>query len=166
MSVPLKPPPKQMPEFILGIDPGKLTGIALLHTPAPLTSYQGWELDLVTGGALIKDICEQCGPRLHVACEQFTIGMRTIKNTATAHFSIEMIGVARYFCQTYTGWDLKMYEQKAAGFSTDDRLRAMGWYHPTPNGHMNDAGRQALKHLVECGFRDERLWPDEAAIKV
>jgi hypothetical protein len=157
----LRKPSKQMPEFILGVDPGELTGLAFLHTRAPLTSFGGWELDLYQGGALIKDICEQCGPRLHVVCEQFTISMRTVKNTPTAHYSIEMIGVARYFCQVYTGWDLTLYEQKPP-FSTDDRLKAMGWYHPTPNGHLNDAGRQVLKHLVECGFRDDLLWPEKS----
>jgi hypothetical protein len=149
---------RPIPDFILGGDPGELTGLALLYT-RDLTSYQGWELDLLQGGALIKDICEQLGPRLDVAFERFTISMRTVKNTQ-ATWSLEMIGVARYFCQAYTGKELVLYEQKPP-FSTDDRLRAMGWYHPTPNGHMNDAGRQLLKHLVECGFRDDRLWPDQ-----
>lgn len=150
---------RQIRDYVLAIDPGELTGLALVHVPI-LETYFPWELPFQQAGTLIMDTCAHFGGSLDVVCEQFTISMRTVKN-APAPWSLEVIGVARYFSQTLTGQDLTLYEQKPP-FSTDDRLRALGWYRPTPNGHANDAGRQLLKHLVACGFRDERLWPDPA----
>lgn len=143
---------------ILAIDPGKITGVALLYTP-DLGSFQSHEAEFIKAGALIKDICETYGTQLDVVCEQFTISMRTVKNTQ-APWSLEMIGVARYFCQAYTGKDLILYEQKPP-LSTDERLKAMDWYRPSRGGHANDATRQLLKHLMVHGFRDDRLWPEE-----
>ena len=150
---------RQPRDFILAIDPGKLTGLSFVYR-FDLTSYQTWELEFLPCGAMIKDICEAYGSRLDVACERFDIGLRTVKNTP-AKWSLEMIGVARYFCQAYTGHDIDLYEQKPP-FSTDERIKAMGWYRPTKDGHSNDAARQLLKHLVECGFRDNRLWPEKS----
>lgn len=142
----------------MAIDPGKITGLAWLRRH-DLDSFNSVELDFVQTGAMIKDICEAYGTMLDVVCEQFTINMRTVRNTQ-APWSLEVIGIARYFCQSYTGQDLTLYEQKPP-FSTDDRLKAMEWYHPTANGHANDAARQLLKHLIVCGFRDDRLWPEK-----
>jgi hypothetical protein len=149
---------RQHREFVLAIDPGKITGLAFLHHQ-DLSSYSAWELEFLQTGALIRDFTVSYGNRLDVVCEQFTINTRTVRNTQ-APWSLEVIGIARYFCQSNTGQDLTLYEQKPP-FSTDDRLKAMGWYRPTKDGHANDAARQLLKHLVETGFRDDRLWPEK-----
>lgn len=149
---------KPLRPFVLGIDPGMITGLAWLRV-ADLSSFRSCELPFMETGATIKDICETYGHRLDVACERFTISMRTVRNTP-APWSLEVIGVARYFCQIYTGLDLELYEAKP-GFSTDARLKIMDWYRPSKGGHMNDAGRQLLNHLVVRGFRDPRLWSEE-----
>ena len=155
---------KPLREFILGIDPGMDTGFAFVcrdDLAQPLApSFDSFELPFLQTGSMIEHICKRYRDRLDVACEQFTIGMSTVKNTP-APWSLEVIGVARYFCQIYTGQDLELYEQKPP-LCTDDRLKALGWYRPTPNGHANDGARQLLKHLITRGFRDDRLWPEES----
>ncbi len=152
-----------MRDFVLAIDPGKVTGLAFLQV-LDLESFSMSELEFLKTGTVIMNTCEQYRDRLDVVCERFTIGPRTVRNTQ-APWSLEVIGLARYCCQLYTGQDLTLYEQKPP-FSTDERLKALGWYRPSKDGHGNDAARQLLRHLVTSGFRDPRLWPDDAKIKL
>jgi hypothetical protein len=144
-------------EYILAIDPGMTTGLAYLRRD-DLDSYRAVQLPWMSTCDLIRNTCEHHGDRLDVVYERFTISVRTAK-IAPAPWSLEVIGVARYFSQLCTGQDAIEYEQKPP-FATDARLKILGWYTPSQGGHMNDAGRQLLNHLVVCGFRDSRLWAD------
>jgi len=144
-------------DFILAIDPGMTTGLAFLRR-ADLGSFQSVQLPWQETCAMIRNTCEYHRDHLDVVAERFTISIKTAK-IAPAPWSLEVIGVARYFSQLCTGQDLTLYEQKPP-FATDDRLKIMGWYRPSHGGHMNDAARQLLNHLVVCGFRDNRLWAD------
>jgi len=37
---------------------------------------------------------------------------------------------------------------QAKSFATDDKLRKLGWFSPTPGGHANDATRHLLVYLA------------------
>ena len=64
-----------------------------------------------------------------------------------------MIGGLRYLAvvgDEYVG-PLRFVRQtpaQAKSFGTDDKLRRLGWYTPTPGGHANDAARHLLAFAV------------------
>lgn len=140
--------------YVLAIDPGKTTGIAF---------WDNEDQRIWTAQANFLETCVLLHTRafehkedLVIVSESFVITIHTAKNTQ-AQWSIELIGVARFMSQAYCGLDLVTQQPAAAKrFSSDDRLKTLGWYKPG-QGHANDAARHLLLYLVSHGWRDDRL---------
>lgn len=141
-------------KFALAVDPGKRSGWALFDTETDRIS--GGELDFLETAALIHTTGAEYGPELAIISEAFLITNQTVKNTQ-ATWSLELIGVARYVAQAYTMQDLILQAPSSAKrFSSDARLKALGWHVPG-QGHANDAKRHLLLYLVERGWWRDSL---------
>ena len=119
-------------------------------------SFMCGELDFLNICESIRLWTRHFHDRMDVVAEEFRINIHTAKNTQQT-WSLEVIGVARYFSWMACGQDLIISGRPAAmNFSTDDRLKAMGWYVPgRPHGRA--ASRHLLHYLVKHGWWDDRL---------
>jgi DNA-directed RNA polymerase subunit N (RpoN/RPB10) len=135
--------------IVLGLDPGKITGVGLWHTDvlavrfqAPADEAMDWVTDTLA-------LYQRSDTPIHVACERFTVTQATVTKGGDAHHSLEQIGVYRYLARRMD----HSFELHGASdckkFTSDDRLRALGWYTPTKGGHTNDSLRVLAKQLAD-----------------
>lgn len=130
---------------VLALDPGKTTGWAQFILDGQ--SYQCGQTTFTETCAMIEEQTGGWGDRLLLVSESFIINMATVKNTQ-APWSLELIGVARYFAMTRCHRDLALQMPSSAkGFASDDRLRKLGWYVPG-QGHAMDAARHLILALA------------------
>lgn len=79
-----------------------------------------------------------------VVCEDFTIlGSRDKNSNAT----IEMVGVLRYLCWK-NGIQFVTQRASDAKFSSNDKLKKLGWWKPASADHARSASRHLLLYLV------------------
>jgi hypothetical protein len=134
---------------VLAVDPGKKTGLSLYAqgSESLLTN----ELSFPETDEFVESVCQMHGEQLAVVCEKFTITAQTAKNTQ-APWSLEEIGVCRYLAHKY-GCEFASLQapSSAKTFSTDARLKALGWWTPG-KGHANDATRHLLLYLAGHGW--------------
>lgn len=90
-----------------------------------------------------------------VVCEDYRITPQTLKKTWQP-FSLWQIGLLHYLCQVHDVEFLLQTAAEAKGFSTDAKLKAMGWYNATSGGHANDALRHLMLALVKEHLLDLR----------
>ena len=104
-----------------------------------------WQLPADEAVDLVEEFLNGQPPAL-VVCESFIPrpGAKTWQPDA-----IETIGVLRHLCR----WHRHRFELQAPAdakrFSTDAKLKRLGWYQPTEGGHANDAIRHLLLALVK-----------------
>lgn len=143
--------------LIIVLDPGKTTGLVTFDTVT--AEFTAHELNFDDTCNVLKTLLDTAieGADVHVISESFIITQQTAKNTQ-APWSLELIGVARYLSRQYTGRDLVLQQPAAAKrFSSDARVKAMGWWTPA-KGHANDAARHLLLFTATRGFiSEERL---------
>lgn len=139
----------ELSRYILGVDPGKKTGVALLDL---LTEQMidGWEVLDDKLGFLLEETIAERTPNLVVVSEAFVININTIKNTQ-APWSLEGQGVARYLCRKYGVGFAVQAQSSAKRFATNERLHSLGWYVPG-KGHLADAQRQILLYITKHGW--------------
>lgn len=133
---------------VIGVDPGGTTGLAAwapgmkLHLLelAPDDSVD-W-LSEVAQGTLKK----------HFVVERYTITAATAK-MSQQHDALEIIGALKFLVRKY-GHTLTMQTPaEAKAFSTDEKLKNIGWYQ-AGKPHARDASRHALLYLAKQGIID------------
>jgi hypothetical protein len=92
-------------------------------------------------------------PDMVVVYEDFTISARTIR-TAVDYSALYVIGWLIIEAEA-RGHALVKQNNTHKGWADDDKLRTLGWYYPSENGHQNDA----IRHLIYYLLHNER---DEA----
>lgn len=133
---------------VVTVDPGKMTGLSGVYRDGTFFSLET-NFDQ-TCRHLIELANKYRGAMILVA-ESFIIGPQTVKNTQ-APWSLELIGVARMVSRLYCGRDLHMQSPaEAKRFSSDQRLKNLGWY-KSGKGHANDAARHLLLVMVTRGW--------------
>jgi hypothetical protein len=141
----------ELPRFILGVDPGRKSGVALLDLL--LEDCDGAEVSWPEYGYHLEKLIEHYRPA--VVSESFVINAMTVKNTQ-APWSLEGIGVARYLAHKYDcPFDLQP-PSSAKRFATNDRLQTLGWYRPG-KGHLADAQRHCLLYVTRHGWWNDAL---------
>jgi hypothetical protein len=135
--------------ILVAVDPGKITGFfvwsegqVLLHEQLPCHDFLDWVEEVVPMYA---------GFDLTMAAESFLITAQTVKKAADAHWSIGSNFVLGRLCQRHQVHLELQTPATAKSFSTDAKLRRLGWYKPTKGGHANDAARHGVVRLVELG---------------
>lgn len=139
-----------LPGWVLGVDPGLTTGLALYNVADDGMIVE----EEPNGRAVVMERWIETFQPL-VAVETFVITANTHKNSA-APWSLELIGVARHLSRKH-GCPFVLQGQSASkNFATDTRLKALGWYE-RGKPHAMDAQRQVLLWLVDHDWWDSRL---------
>lgn len=131
-----------MPDY-MALDPGLTTGWAILHEDG---RHESGQLTVWETYRAVEKFCERDSANVLVA-EKFTITARTAQ-LSQAPWSLELIGVARK--EAWKLLDTPLVTQtpaQAKGFSSDARLRHLGWWLPG-KGHANDASRHLLLYAA------------------
>ena len=148
----------ELPDFLLCVDPGKMTGMALYQCiDGDVTLIWSAEVEYNDAGNTVNKTMLEYGTRLRVVCESFIITPMTAKNSV-APWSLELIGVVKYLAHAYgLAEPILQTPAKAKNFCPNDRLRALGFWHRGGAGHARDALRHGVTHLVDCGWHHENL---------
>lgn len=130
---------------LIAVDPGLTTGWA---TYGPGRGIPKWEPRVV----------ETAGP------ENFMLTLRTAMSRLVSpgvlvmeNFvpepgktwqpdALHIIGYGRGLCAEF-GWTLHLQMRTIKRFSSNDKLKKLGWYTPSKGGHANDALRHLLHYL-------------------
>ncbi len=149
----------EMPKWILSIDPGKMTGLALIKiedgVPEIVWSKETEYMDTCNEMNIV--IAEHRADNLRVLYERFIITPMTAKNSV-APWSLELIGVIKYLTGAYGVTDVvDQSPATAKNFCPNPRLKAVGFWHRGGAGHAQDALRHVVTHLVDCGWHHENL---------
>jgi hypothetical protein len=144
-----------MPPAVMWIDPGGMTGIAVLTR-----RFGFWadEFAFQEAGATIQQWCTGWSQALAVGYERFTIGPQTHKLTRQPE-AMEMIGVARWFATACGCQVLKPAQQHTPDAIDRQRLEAIGWWTPG-----KDDAQSAACHLLKWLMTTGNLPNREAGI--
>ena len=148
MQVPVSPPTT----LVVAIDPGKVSGISQLvvSTDAFATPLSD-ELtvpQLFPHMGRVFDMCDREELNLVIVVEKFTISERTIK-TALSLDALDINGWLKgeqLYIRSLPFYEITPAQSKR--FATDDKLKALGWYERTKDGHANDANRLMLSWIM------------------
>ena len=151
-------------KYVLSIDPGKASGVALLswdgtdENPKIILSKEVQPEEFaVPVETLLNSYRNE--DSLSVVCERFTINAQTVRNSQ-APYSLEQIGVLKHLCRT------NMYDPERIIFQSpadakamfpNEALKKVGAWHVGGEGHSNDAIRHALLRLVKTGWKPRVL---------
>lgn len=145
---------------ILAVDPGKMTGWALMQPDGTVTFGQDPFGDFLVRMDRWGEKLARAGILGEFVVERFTIMKSTAEKSRTdVNWSIETIGVARlhYFKNRH-----RLTLQGASDgkrFGTDTKLKAMGWWTAGAD-HAQDAGRHLCLYLAQHHQPVfERLYP-------
>lgn len=156
---------------VLAVDPGAATGMALYErwTTDPLQEHvEQWveEDPIAAIDRVVKEIDrvheEAPQPLDAIVCESFVISGPRAKE---ANQAIEIIGALRYLA---TKCEIPFITQSPAdsmNFSTNAKLKLLGWYKPAPTDHARSATRHLLLYLTRAGtIAPERLLQSDAEV--
>lgn len=131
--------------LVIAIDPGLTTGWALIdledgglaagETEGRINFYRTFE-SLVGNGRPVE-----------VVAEKFTINTMTARKSPQPD-ALYILGAVEYLCDKLGIPFSLQTPAQAKSFATDEKLRALGWYSTTGEGHSNDARRHLLVYLV------------------
>jgi len=152
-----------MSRYVLAVDPGKVTGMALFSFEIGSEPVLEWSDELEQ-----QDIAEALRgilwnptvrPNLEVACERFIINAQTVRNSQ-APYSLEVIGILKQCLQDNGRAMDDIYFQppsEAMGMFTNEKLKKLEYWHRGGKGHALDAIRHALLRLVKTGWKPIKL---------
>jgi hypothetical protein len=153
-----------MNKYVLSVDPGKATGVALLHLAKdeePKIIFSGEAQPEEFAGVvrnILKDFTEDYSA-LTVVCEKFTINAQTVRNSQ-APYSLEQIGALKQILQDFgidrdsIVWQMPVDAKK---MFPNETLKTLEIWHKGGEGHANDALRHALLRLVKGGWIPRKL---------
>jgi len=125
---------------ILGIDPGKCTGLALITE----SGFRAWQVTDRIVPAILEVIRENVP--CHIACERFVHGMRSVRNTSQNSAAI-VVNALSVQCEALG----IPFERQAAGEAkllSNNLLQRVGLY-TVHKEHANDAAKHALFYLLK-----------------
>ena len=148
-----------MPKFVLSVDPGKASGIALFKKEDGLDpelvwsgEYQQHEYAQPIRKAMAEAMLE--GIAIEIVCERFTINAQTVKNSQSP-YSLEQIGILKQ-CMIDIGMkaeDLNLQAPAdAKALFPNPALKKLNYWHKGGEGHALDAIRHGLLRFVKTGW--------------
>jgi hypothetical protein len=152
-----------MPRYILAIDPGKVTGMALFSLESASEPVLEWskELEQDEVAEAVRSVLWAPEKRfqLDVVCERFIINLQTAKNSQ-APYSLEVIGIIKQ-CLKDNGrpMDDIFFQAPADAMNMFDnkKLKKLEYWHVGGGGHALDAIRHALLRCIKIGWKPIRL---------
>lgn len=148
-----------MTDYVLAIDPGKMTGVALFKRDPGAEPVQEWskELEQHEVAVAIREVLWNpvIRPSLDVVCERFVINAQTVRNSQ-APYSLEVIGIVKQ-CLFDNGRSMDdIYFQapaNAMSMFSNEKLKKLDYWHRGGAGHALDAIRHALLRFVAKGWK-------------
>ena len=155
-----------MIDYVLAIDPGKMTGMTLFKRESGLDPELVWsrEVEQTEYAEPIREVLSnpEILESLTVVCERFIINAQTVRNSQ-APFSLEQIGILKQ-CLFDTGKSSEdiMFQAPADAMAmfTNEKLKKLGYWHRGGAGHALDAIRHALLRFVKMGWKPVGLLKD------
>jgi hypothetical protein len=151
-----------MHEWLIGVDPGLATGLALVERKDDIAQVY-WSGEVPPEG-IAPTIRPWLGwwqqtERFTVVVEAFIITQRTAQLTAQP-WSLEGIGIVKQ-CMWDANMDMatQLVMQRPAVKTVVDnkKLQRVQLWHRGGAGHANDAIRHCVVRMINTGWRDPRL---------
>lgn len=146
-----------MARAVLALDPGLTTGWAALYNPG--ADDEMFASGEVRGAlALVDSVLRLFGTgwEWEVVIERYIITPNTLTKTRQ-YEPLEIIGAVRWLCHDRDRPFAMQSPAEAKAFSTDTKLKRVGWYR-RGLGHANDAARHLLLYTATHRLIDlERL---------
>lgn len=153
-------------KYVLSVDPGKATGMALFSFKTPSEPVLEWSVEVQQNeyAEVIRKVLWDPTIRynLDVACERFTINAQTVRN-AQAPYSLEQIGILKQCLMDAGRAPDDIYFQAPANAKAmfdNPKLKKLGYWHVGGEGHALDAIRHGLLRLINLGWKPVRLLQD------
>lgn len=126
-----------VPRLLIGVDPGKATGLAWLFD----NDFMSLDVSYMDACKKISRLLRLRGDRpAIVAVERYNITQQTVKLTRQ-YDALELIGVCRWLAYAHGAQFTLQAAGEAQRCGNRTTLRALGWW--TPSGdHMNKAAAQ------------------------
>jgi len=156
--------------YVLAVDPGKATGMALFSLESgqePVLIWSG-EFQQDEYAKPIRDTLALYGDTLDVVCERFTINAQTVRNSQ-APYSLEQIGILKQCLMDAGRKPDDIYFQSPADAKAmfdNKKLKKLEYWHKGGEGHALDAIRHGLLKLVKTGWKPTRLLYNNSSDKV
>lgn len=152
-----------MTHYVLAVDPGKATGVALFSREEASEPVLEWskEVQAEEFAKAIREVLWAPEKRQHldVVCERFIINAQTVRNSQ-APYSLEQIGILKQ-CLLDSGRPMDdIYFQSPADAKAmfdNPKLKKLGYWHVGGEGHALDAIRHGLLKLVKTGWKPIKL---------
>lgn len=152
-----------MARYVLAIDPGKTTGMALFSYEAGSEPVLEWskELEQHEVAEAVRGVIWLGNVRnnIDIVCERFVINAQTVRNSQ-APYSLEVIGIVKQ-CLHDNGkaMDDIFFQAPADAMSmfSNEKLKKLEYWHRGGAGHALDAIRHALLRLVKTGWKPVKL---------
>lgn len=163
-----------MSEYILiGVDPGKTTGLFLYSNHARFgfldRQYLHDEVNADDVAKRLRDFIVKATDYVgyggvHIAVERFIINARTAKSSQQTD-ALEITGMVKGFAALRTPNPVRQYMKANLKFAADPALRRAGWYSPQLR-HANDAARQAFALLEEINHPEWQRVAEGSMMKI
>lgn len=145
-------------KYILAVDPGKTTGVALFSwdTEGEPELLDSGEIDFSQYAKFLREKFDSHSSTedFHIVCERFTINAQTVRNSQ-APFSLEKIGVLKQILLDY-GRDVESLNLQspadAKAMFDNTKLKKLEYWHRGGEGHALDAIRHGLLYMVRLGW--------------
>jgi len=130
--------------IILSIDPGNVSGVGVWDSVLP-DNIETLEVPYTDTGDFVWGFLYDKASRIEMVVERYTMtgGIKTSQPDA-----LKLMGVLEWmaaFKQVPLHYYLPSTSKKTAD---NKRLRRVGWYKATKDGHANDGARLVLTHLA------------------
>ena len=137
-----------MNRYILGVDPGLMTGWGMVDCIVPDSPKVMESLELTVEEFLdkIEGTFQQYGDDMVVVVENFFITAQTGK-LSQQPYSLWLIGVCAFLARKYNV-DMVLQKPSDKPFATNERLRKVEFWHVGEAGHANDAFRHIMVYLA------------------
>lgn len=150
--------------YILAVDPGKASGIALLSLKLgeePKIIMSG-EYQMKEYAQPIRDAIKRArlgNTAIQIVCERFIINAQTVRNSQ-APYSLEQIGILKQVMLD-EGLDPEIIvfqsPSDAKAMFDNPKLKKLEYWHKGGEGHALDAIRHGLLRCVKLGWKPTRL---------
>jgi hypothetical protein len=135
--------------LILAVDPGNVTGVALFDPNEPSARPVTREIQHKDDVYRSINKLKYDASVFDIVAERFVISQRTIKSERQTD-ALDILG---YLDSLRALYGLEFTLQTAAQakrFCPDGKLRSLGWYERTKDGHANDALRHLFTYLASA----------------
>jgi hypothetical protein len=151
-------------KYVLSVDPGKATGIALFSfelggDPVLIWSGEVQQEEYAKPIRQYLELYASEGDGIEVVCERFTINAQTVRNSQ-APYSLEQIGILKQCLMDVDRPADDIYFQSPADAKAmfpNEALKKLEYWHRGGEGHALDAIRHGLLRLVKSGWKPLNL---------